>query len=287
MTQKSLGILHPGLMGISLANALVVAGHQACWASENRSPQSVERATQYKLTDHKTLAALGTNCEVIFSVCPPSEALTVARQTIDTGFNGTYVDCNAVSPETSRAVASAVNTAGADYVDGGIIGPPAWEAGSTRLYLSGKNAPAVAALFTGSFFDTIELGDTTDAASTMKMAYAAWTKGSAALLLSVYALAEHHGLGESLIEEWNLSLPGLEDKLHRLAKLNAPKAWRFVGEMEQIADTLAEAKQHSGAFDSAASVYNAMSSFKSTDHKDITTAAVIQSIIDGQTANSK
>ena len=269
-------------MGISVANALVRAGHKVCWASQNRSSATLRRASDLNLEDCHTLETLGQSCRVIFSVCPPAEAISLAKATAATGFTGTYVDCNAVSPITGKAVSEVMTAAGVAYVDGGIIGPPAWTEGTTRLYLSGTQADAIAKLFTGSLMDTVNLGDSTDAASAMKMAYAAWTKGSAALLLSVYALAEHHGLGESLKNEWNLSQPGLEEK-HRDAALgNAPKAWRFVGEMQQIAATLSDAGQHPGAFDSAASIYEALSAFKTADPDSITTQAVVASILNAR-----
>jgi len=267
-------------MGISVANALAVAGHRVCWASDGRSSASEQRATKYKLEDCKSLSNLASACAVVFSVCPPAEALNLAKATAAAGFKGIYVDCNAVAPTTGSAVAEVMNAAGVDYVDGGIIGPPAWSTGSTRLYVSGKRAGQVAELFVGSCMDTVNLGDSPNAASAMKMAYAGWTKGSAALLLSVYALAEHHGLGESLIQEWGLSQPGLENKLKSVAVGNAPKAWRFVGEMQQIAETLADAGQDPGAFSSAAEIYAAMSSFKSTNAGEVTPDAVIRSILE-------
>ncbi len=142
---KTLGVIHPGMMGISVANALIKAGHKACWASENRSEASVSRATQYHLHDCNTLNTLGQQCEVIFSVCPPAEALSVARATVATGFKGTYVDCNAVSPQTADSVSQVMSDANIDFVDGGIIGPPAWKPGSTRLYLSGTKATDITA----------------------------------------------------------------------------------------------------------------------------------------------
>ena len=210
---KSTGVLHPGLMGISVANALAAAGNQVCWASEKRSAESSQRATKLKLDDCKTLASLCDRCAVIFSVCPPAEALTLAEAALGCNFKGTFVDCNAVAPSTAQAIADLMHRSGVAYVDGGIIGPPAWSEGSTRLYLSGAHAGEVAPLFDGSLMATVDLGDSPVAASAMKMAYAAWTKGSAALLLSVFALAEHHGLGESLQEEWGLSQPVLKNKL--------------------------------------------------------------------------
>jgi len=186
-TGKSvIGVLHPGAMGTSLAAALVKVGHRVYWASENRSVESAQRATAYKLHDCRTLASLCKECNVIFSVCPPSEALTVARATAASGFNGTYVDCNAVSPSTSNSVADVMTSVDIDYVDGGVIGPPAWSEGTTRLFLSGPKADEIAELFSGSLMDTVNLGEKTDTASAMKMAYAAWTKGSSALLAKRY-----------------------------------------------------------------------------------------------------
>ena len=277
-----IGVLHPGAMGTSLAAALVKVGHRVYWASENRSVESAQRATANKLHDCKTLASLCKECNVIFSVCPPSEALTVAQAIAASGFNGTYVDCNAVSPSTSNSVADVMTAVDIDYVDGGVIGPPAWSEGTTRLFLSGPKADEIAELFSGSLMGTVNLGEKTDTASAMKMAYAAWTKGSSALLLSVFALAEHHNLGDALKKEWGLSQPGLDKKLSTAAIGNAPKAWRFVGEMQQIAATLEDAGQNPGAFTSASDIYAAMSAFKTSNSEDITVAAVVQSIIDGK-----
>ncbi len=274
-----IGVVHPGLMGISVANALIEAGHRVCWCSENRSAASAQRAGDYSLHDCETLAALCNECDFIFSVCPPAEALVVARAITECSFNGVYVDCNAVSPATGKSVAQVLSASGAHYVDGGIIGPPAWSAGTTRLYLSGPRAAEVTALFEGSLMGTVSLGEAVDAASAMKMAYAGWTKGSAALLLSLFAMAEHHGLGEALKQEWALSQPGLEKRLNSIAQGNAPKAWRFIGEMQQIAATMEDAGQHPGAFESAVDVYAAMADFKSSPAHDITVEAVIRSLI--------
>ncbi len=60
------------------------------------------------------------------SICPPHAALDVARAV--SGFEGTYVDANAISPATARKVAAVIERGGASYVDGGIIGAPADDA---------------------------------------------------------------------------------------------------------------------------------------------------------------
>lgn len=278
-TSPAIGVLHPGQMGISLASALIDNNHSVYWVSQKRSQDTKARAEKYALQDCHTLQQLCHTCNMVLSICPPAEALHQAKAVIDSGFSGVYVDCNAIAPSSSCEIAQTLCAANIEYVDGGIIGPPAWTAGTTRLYLSGGHADTVATLFNGSIMDTVVLGEGSDTASAMKMAYAAWTKGSAALLLNVFALAKSHHLDPALLKEWGLSQPGLENKLDHAALGNAPKGWRFVGEMHQIATTLSDANLHPGAFEAAADVYQALSAFKDKEPQTITTEAVIDAII--------
>ena len=134
-------------------------------------------------------------------------------------FTGIYVDANAVSPATARTIASAVDR----YVDGGIIGPPPRKPGTTRLYLSGAEAPIVADLFAGTNVDTRVVSEDAGAASAVKMAFAAWTKGTAALLLGIRAVARAEGVDETLLDEWEISLPQHVGALGRSGPLRARK----------------------------------------------------------------
>src|SRR5205823_2429246 len=110
--------------------------------------------------------------------------------------------------------AAIVKTGGADFVDGGIIGqPPVAGPGHTRLYLSGERAAAVRRLFEGTAVDArIVERDLVGAASAVKMAYASWTKGAAALLLTARALARAEGVEEALVAEWAMSQPELSGR---------------------------------------------------------------------------
>ncbi len=184
------------------------------------------------LEDGGTLAALVTASDVILSVCPPEAAADVARAVGALGFSGLYVDANAVSPATAREVGAIVEKAGATYVDGGIIGPPARARGTTRLYLSGDSAPRGRPL-RGSPLEAIVVDGGPGAASAVKMAYAAWTKGSSALLLAVRALAAAEGVEAALLAEWAISQRDLPGRSESAAKGNARKAWRFVGDKRQ------------------------------------------------------
>ena len=197
---------------------------------------------------------------------------------------GVYVDCNAVSPASAAAVGAAVTGAGGRYVDGGIIGPPAKRSGETRLYLSGPGASEAAAVLAGSVFDTVVLDEQagSTAASALKMAYAGWTKASSALMLAVRAMARAQGVEAALLDEWRISIPDMGARSEKVASANAFKAWRFVGEMHEIADTMAAAGLPDGFHRGAAELYTMLESFK--DQMDATPEAVYARLAGGRDA---
>ena len=257
------GLLHPGAMGSRVGAALTGNGHRVFWASQGRSHATRQRAAAAGLEDAGTLAAAARQCDVLISVCPPDFALNVAEQAAAAGFAGVYVDANAVSPVTARAVAAAALAGGAaGFVDGGIIGLPPREPGTTRLYLSGGRAPEVAVLFEGSVLGAVPIDGGDGAASALKMTYAAYTKGSAALLAGILALAEAEGVGKPLAEEWALSQPDLAKRGRRRAVSGSAKAWRWAGEMEEIADTFAGADLPDGFHRAAAEIFRRLVEFK-------------------------
>ena len=239
-------------MGAAIAAELRRAGHEVVWASEDRSEATRARAAG--LTDAGTADELARRSEVVLSVCPPHAALEVAGSI--GSFNGVYVDANAVSPETARRVAEAVEAAAAVFVDGGIVGPPPREPGSTRLYLSGPSAALVSGLFKGTAVDARVVSDRVGAASAVKMAYAAWTKGTAAMLLAIRALAEAEGVQEELDAEWRDSQPDLPERARRAAASADAKGWRWIAEMEEIAATFAADGLPDGFHRAAAEVFS-------------------------------
>src|SRR5215472_14463353 len=125
MPGQNIGILHPGNMGITIAVSAANSGNQVYWVSEGRSGRTRERAFRAGLKDAETLARLCEVCEVIVSVCPPEFAEQVTGQVIACSFRGVFVDANAISPQRAQRLDRRIRTAGIDFVDGGIIGPPA------------------------------------------------------------------------------------------------------------------------------------------------------------------
>ncbi len=258
---KTIGLLHPGAMGSSIG-AAAKAGSTVCWASENRSASTRERAEKAGLTDVGTLSDMVETCDFIMSVCPPAFAVDVAKEVLSRGFKGIYLDANAISPARSREIAALLKASDVAYVDGGIIGPPAWEKGKTRLYLSGDLAEDVASVFEGSLLDAIPVQGPAGSASALKMVYAAYTKGTTALLGAILAVAEREGVRKELMNEWSISQPQVAESVDVRVRRTTAKAWRFVGEMQEISETFRSAGLPGDFHRGAEEVYKRQAYFK-------------------------
>lgn len=262
MTIKTIALLHPGNMGSTIGAAAAASGARVVWASEQRSKASRERAKQAGLIDVENLANALRESDVVLSVCPPHAALELAESVARQNFKGIYVDANAISRATAVRVGEIVGRTGASFVDGGIIGAPVKKAGTTRLYLSGARAPEIAELFSSSMLAAKAIGPEPGAASALKVAYAAWTKCTDALLLAIRALAAHEGVDQALMEEWSISQPELDRRCQRAAAVAVPKMWRYVGEMEEIAETFRAAGLPGGFHLAAADICQRLTPFK-------------------------
>jgi 3-hydroxyisobutyrate dehydrogenase-like beta-hydroxyacid dehydrogenase len=250
-----IGLRHPGERGAAVGRCLTGAGFTVLWASEGRGPETAARARAAGLADAGTAAEIAERADLILSICPPHAALDTAWAV--QGFAGLYVDANAISPATAREVALMVEEGGATYIDGGIIGvpPSPSKAGGTRLYLSGEQAGTVRRLFDGTTLDARVIRGGTWSASAVKMAYAAWTKGTAALVLAARALARAEGVEDALVAEWSLSQPALADRSEAAARSATAKGWRWVAEMEEIAASMAAAGLPDGFHQAAAEIF--------------------------------
>lgn len=259
MAAQRIGILHPGAMGISVAQSVIDAGCEVYWASEGRGTATRTRAAA--LTDAGNVERLCELCPVLVSVCPPEFAFDVARSVAATGFKGTFADVNALTPQHKIAMGRELEAAGMRYADGGIIGLPSRTPGETTLFLSGPAAEEVAACFAGGAIAASVMGSETGRASALKILFAAYNKGSIALFASLYAAAQHYGVLEELQGQFvhrGLSLGDIETKILRAA----PKAWRWVAEMHEISEALESAGLPGQFHQGAAATYQRMKDLK-------------------------
>jgi 3-hydroxyisobutyrate dehydrogenase-like beta-hydroxyacid dehydrogenase len=192
------------------------------WASEGRSPETAARAASFR--DLGSLDALVAESEIVLSVCPPGIAEDVAGQVAEAGFDGLYVEANAIAPRRAERIASG---RGLRVVDGGIVAK-----GAIDLYLSGadEDVRRVAELFEGTHVHALPLPGGIGAASALKMAFGGWNKIGVLLAAQAHAIAAAYGVDEALAAE---GVP--TESVVRAG----PKAWRWAAEMQEIADTCA------------------------------------------------
>ena len=198
----------------------------------------------------------------MISVCPPHAAEEVAEAVADSGFRGLFVDANAISPQRAVRIGELMRDSGIAFVDGSIVGPPAWRPNATWLYLSGPEASAAAALFAAGPLQAVTLGEEPGQASALKMCYAAYTKGSTALLTAVLGAAQSLGVLDALQGQWRMDGAGLDVDAPRRARNVTAKAWRFAGEMDEIAATFEGAGLPGGFHAAAGDVYRRLAGFK-------------------------
>jgi 3-hydroxyisobutyrate dehydrogenase-like beta-hydroxyacid dehydrogenase len=265
MTSAILGLLHPGDMGTSVGLAAQSNGARVVWAADGRTVATAQRATAAGFEPLPDLGAVVARSHVIVSVCPPHAAEALAQKVVAVGFRGLYIDANAICPDRARRIATLVTTAGGRFVDGGIIGNPPRGPGETRLYLSGPDAEQAAALFRGTLQEPVVVGPEPGTASALKMVYAAWNKGQIALRLAVAALARREGVEGAFTAEWARSQPGLMERTRGDAIRVPAKAWRWIGEMQEIASTFERAGLPSGFHEASGAIYEFLTRFKDAE----------------------
>src|SRR5207248_10345841 len=147
-----------------------------------------------------------------------------------------YVACNAVAPSTASGIASTVTSAGARFADAGIIGPPPIRPGN-RIFTSGPGAKEFAAALETAGLDIRVLEGAVGQASGLKMCYAAMTKGVQALGAELLTAARLLGVEDTLLAEQseNPDLAAVRRFVERALPTMPPKAYRWIGEMEEIA----------------------------------------------------
>jgi 3-hydroxyisobutyrate dehydrogenase-like beta-hydroxyacid dehydrogenase len=258
----TVAILSIGEMGSGIGALLARGGLRVITSLEGRSPRTRRLAAAAGIEDVASDAALAAAADLVLSVIVPSEAEALARR-LAPALAGTaappvVVDCNAIAPETTKAVGSLIEATGARFVDGGIIGPPPGaDSSRTRLYVSGPAAEAALALCEAGL-DVRTVGDRVGDASALKMCYAALNKGTAALMLQLLVAAERLGVADALRTELGLSQGAQLERMGRLVPDAVPKAFRWVGEMDEIARTFEAVGITGRSFEGAARTFGAV-----------------------------
>lgn len=267
--KTTIAVIAPGAMGAAVAARLGENGADVVTSLSGRSPASAKRAAEagMRIVDDAELPS----SDLILSIVPPGDALGLAERLSPVLRSGSrkplYVDCNAVSPETAERIAGVITATGTPFVDGGIIGgPPRSGYGGPTLYVSGEPARRVEGLARGLVVRAID--GPVGAASALKMSYAAITKGLTALGSASILAATRAGAAEALHRELSESQPMLLAWLSRSVPDMFSKAYRFVGEMEEISSFMASDGAR-GIYAGIAELYREVAADKDGENRNI------------------
>ena len=238
----TVAVVAQGAMGAGVGGRLVERGLHVITSLAGRSEASAKRAQAAGM-----VAASDQDCaqaDFFLSICPPADALALAEKMAKligpSNKKPIYVDCNAVSPPTKVRIGDVITKSGAPFVDVGIIGlPPQKDGSSPWLHASGPDAARFAPI--GDFGLNVNVIEgPVGAASALKMSYAGITKGVTALGAMMMLAATRNGAAAGLRGEFDRSQPALLPWFQRAIPAMYSKAYRFVGEMEEIADFVGE-----------------------------------------------
>src|SRR5205823_8953784 len=237
-------VMSPGDMGHSVGNVLRHGGLRVITCLQGRSARTAALAAEAGIEDVGEYETLVREADVLLSILAPARARElgerVAAAVRATRTDLVFVECNAIAPETVREIGALVTGAGGRFVDAGIIGgPPKVGQPGPRFYASGEHAAAFAALRAHGL-DVREIGNRIGQASGLKMCYAALTKGLTALATELLVAGRAMDLEAPLRAELQSSLPSLLGWIERQVPGMPPKAYRWVGEMEEIAKTFGD-----------------------------------------------
>jgi len=240
MTFRTIAIISAGDMGHAVGGALRAKGFDVVTCLAGRSELTHTRAARAGFRILPDLDAAIAEADLFLSILPPALAPELADKAAAamrrTGKKPLYADMNAIAPQTVIKIARVIEGVGADFVDGGIVGNPPGKGAPTRVFVSGKRAEEMRAL-AGDSIDIRPCGAEPGRASAVKMCYAGLTKGSNALYTAVLTAAEALGVSEEVRGEYKASQAELYQRMQKSVPFLPADAWRYAGEMEEIAAT--------------------------------------------------
>lgn len=256
----NIAIIGSGAMGSAVAKRLIAHGATVLTYLEGRSEQTIARAKAAGMVPVGREEL--TKAELILSIVPPAEAIKVAEfvAEISSPLSAPppFIDLNAIAPKTMQALAARFEGSNVEALDGAIIGgPPVPGKSGPTIYISGDTAER-SKLLGQCGLQVRRLGGPLGAASALKMCYAGINKGFTGLGTAMLLAASRSGAAESLKAELAESLPDVDRKLSKSIPDMYPKAYRWVAEMQEIADFLGEDDPAATIFRGMAAVFARM-----------------------------
>ena len=262
MAIERVAIFAPGDMGHAIGRVLIDGGLRVTTNLADRSERTQDLSARAGIEDTGDDVTAVDGADLLFAVLPPGKAMELAQRLASAlamaAAKPIYVDLNAVAPATAVEIGEVIEGVGVPFVDGGIVGaPPKRGQGmGPRLYVSGHEDDVSRVLeLRAAGLDMRAVPGGVGAASALKMSYAALTKGMTALAVQSLASAKAYGIDRELDAELVASQRMMRERFDRSLPGMAPKAYRWVGEMEEIARTFADVGLDPKLFLGAAETY--------------------------------
>ena len=262
MSLKTIAIYSPGDMGSGVGRVLGESGYQMITSLAGRSSRTQELAKSANIRDVGSVDNMVVEADLILCIMVPSQAAGAAElvgaSIRSTGVSTYYAECNAISPNSTRAIGEIISNAGGKFIDGGIIGGSPNRASAPRFYVSGRHASVMTEL-DGKGIDVRDMGGEIGHGSGIKMCYAALTKGTSTLQIALLSAAEAMGLSDQLRAEFESSQPAALKQMDTGISRLPPNAHRWIGEMEEISATFEQVGVSPFFHQGAAEIYRLLS----------------------------
>jgi 3-hydroxyisobutyrate dehydrogenase-like beta-hydroxyacid dehydrogenase len=257
--KTTVAIVAMGEMGAGIGRALVDCGARVLTSLSGRSQASAERAARAGAEVVHDDDEVVAQADFVLSIVPPARASELAERLLPpiraAAHKPVFVECNAVAPATVRQIAAPFQAEGLPFVDAGIIGaPPAFGRPAPRFYASGGAVGRFEELRKFGM-DVRPLSPEVGDASALKMAYGGINKGLQALGAAMILGAVRNGVSQPLWQEMRDSQPEVLQLLSRALPKMYAKAYRWIGEMEEVAKFLQPETGGSEMLTGAAQLY--------------------------------
>jgi 3-hydroxyisobutyrate dehydrogenase-like beta-hydroxyacid dehydrogenase len=256
---RKIGITSIGDMGGQVAVRLKTCGYEIFTSLEGRSKRTIALSAKAGVTDCGSVEKLVATVDVIISVLDPAHAVTKAREVAAaikaTGKKIIFVNGNAVAPRTALEIDGIIRAAGGACIDGSILRVTTKQGKSElRLYVSGPEA-SVLTQINDEILKIRVVGEKIGNASALKMCYGAFTKGALALGVELLLASHKLGVADELAAEFEDTQPEVYKWILGRTVGMAPKAYRYVPEMLEVATTFEDAGMTRRMLEGAADMF--------------------------------
>ena len=159
----------------------------------------------------ESMQALCAHADLVISAVTASSTLAVAEAAAAHIQRGAvFLDLNSASPATKQAAASRIESAGARYVEAGVMTSVPPYGIRVPMLLGGPHAKALAGVLLGWGMDASAVSDQLGVASAIKMCRSVMIKGLEALVIESYATARAYGVEEHMIATLQETFPSID-----------------------------------------------------------------------------